>query len=178
MAFNNVAVLSLALALIFFSSAPGLSGGRKWKLEKNNFYSMLSTGEYEVMGEEDNNNRDLSQPWVAYPQVPAPSVEAFMPASPGHTPGVGQPVHPPTSTGGKQEVVMAEEYNDDHDFLEQPHVVKSPALAPTKEAISPTVQMIVMETDTHYILQVMIKLQHLDQQVLIIVLELDISYLP
>ncbi|KAL3739874.1 hypothetical protein ACJRO7_021190 [Eucalyptus globulus] len=136
MAFNKVAILSLALALIFFSSTPGLSEGRKWKLEKNNFPSMSSTGEYEMMGEEDNNNRGLLQSRVVYPPAPALSVEAFMPASLSHSPGVGHPEHPLTSTDRKYEGMMPKEDNDDHDFPMQPHVVKSPALVPTEEAIS------------------------------------------
>ncbi|KAL3739883.1 hypothetical protein ACJRO7_021199 [Eucalyptus globulus] len=137
MAFNKVAVLSLALALIFFTSTLGLSEGRKWKLEKNDFPSMSSTGEYEMMGEEDNNNRGLLQSRVVYPPAPAPSVEAFMPASLSHSPGDGHPEHTLMSTGRKYEGMMAKEDNDDH-VLKQPHVVKSPALAPTEEAISPS----------------------------------------
>ncbi|KAI6705427.1 hypothetical protein NL676_008389 [Syzygium grande] len=98
MALYQATVLSLALALILFS-ALGLSEGRKWKLEKNQFPSTLSTREYKVMGEKDNDNHSsLLQPRGVKSPASASSVEAFMP---GHSPRVGHPgvrhLEPPPS---------------------------------------------------------------------------------
>ncbi|KAL3739876.1 hypothetical protein ACJRO7_021192 [Eucalyptus globulus] len=116
MAFNKVVVLSLALALIFFSSLPGLTEGRKWRLEKYNSPSMSGTGPDDIR-EDGHAIHPMSYDQAASfrPTSPGhspgvghelpPQVAAFRPTSPGHSPGVGHELPPqvaafrPTSPG-------------------------------------------------------------------------------